>query len=155
VLIMQEHARILLDRAEAETRRARLSAQERRQKAIEDGTPEPDKELMIPDAEFDRIVGLREKAVFAAQAMAPYKASRMATLKISGDRSNPLLVQDVSSDEIARQLMNLMQETGIVPSRFGGLLEKPGVPVIDGELADGGISEIPEEKPLKAGVDGG
>jgi hypothetical protein len=65
-----------------------------------------------------------------ASRLAPYQTPQLTTLRVSGDSKSPLVVREgVTSQEIMAELMDLIAETGILPSPIG-----EGGGVIDGTL---------------------
>ena len=64
--------------------------------------------------------------VITARALAPYQAPQLATVKVGGDRENPLLVRKgVTSQRIMEELRQKIIETGLLPTQMkngGGLI---------------------------------
>jgi hypothetical protein len=64
--------------------------------------------------------------VYTAGKLAPYQTPQLATVKVGGDRENPLLVREgVTSKQIMEELRQKIMETGLLPTRMkngGGLI---------------------------------
>jgi hypothetical protein len=61
---------------------------------------------------------LRDTVAIAAQ-VCNYRHPKLATVKVGGDRDNPLMVREgLTSKEIIALLRQRMLETGLVPSQF-------------------------------------
>jgi hypothetical protein len=74
-------------------------------------------------------------ATDAARALAPYQSPTLATVRIGESRDNPLEIREgVTSTEIRAELIAMMTQSGIVPTKLiGGGLDC-------GEVADGKAS---------------
>jgi len=58
-------------------------------------------------------------AVYTAGKLAPYQTPMLATVKVGGDRDNPLMVREgVTSKQVMEALRQKMLETGLVPSKL-------------------------------------
>ena len=58
-------------------------------------------------------------AVAIASQVCNYRHPKLATVKVGGDRDNPLMVREgVTSKQIMEMLRQKMLETGLVPSQF-------------------------------------
>jgi hypothetical protein len=63
--------------------------------------------------------------VYTAGKLAPYQTPMLATVKVGGDRDNPLMVREgATSKQVMEMLRQKMMETGLVPTMFknGGSL---------------------------------
>jgi hypothetical protein len=57
--------------------------------------------------------------VYTAGKLAPYQDPQLATVKVGGDRDNPLMVREgVTSKQIMEELRQKILETGLLPSRM-------------------------------------
>jgi hypothetical protein len=55
--------------------------------------------------------------VYTAGKLAPYQDPQLATVKVGGDRANPLIVREgVTSKRIMEELRRKILETGLLPS---------------------------------------
>jgi len=57
--------------------------------------------------------------VYTAGKLAPYQTPMLATVKVGGDRDNPLMVREgVTSKQVMEMLRQKLLETGLVPSKL-------------------------------------
>ena len=60
-----------------------------------------------------------------ASGLAPYQSPKLQTLKVGGDRDNPLLVKDGDAADEISSLQEMMRESGLVPTKLiEGLVNK-------------------------------
>ena len=70
-------------------------------------------------AEEDKFVHYTRMAQAFACDLAPYQSPRLQTLKVGGDRDNPLQIQDGETAEtITNQLMEMIRELGLIPTKL-------------------------------------
>jgi hypothetical protein len=65
-------------------------------------------------------------AAAVAKEIAPYRFPRLSTVKVGGDKGNPVLIREgVTAQEVREELLRDIAETGLIPSQLRGLLEPP------------------------------
>jgi hypothetical protein len=65
-------------------------------------------------------------AVSIAEKMAPYRHPRLSSVRVGGDQSHPILVQDgVTAQQVLAEMMAQIIESGVVPTQIAGMLEAP------------------------------
>lgn len=70
-------------------------------------------------ADEEKFVHYRRLAQSFACDLAPFQSPRLQTLKVGGDRDNPLQIQEGETAETIRlELEEMMRESGLVPTKL-------------------------------------
>jgi catalase (peroxidase I) len=57
--------------------------------------------------------------VYTAGKLAPYQSPQLSTVKVGGDRDNPLMIREgVTSKQVMEELKQKILETGLLPSKM-------------------------------------
>jgi hypothetical protein len=85
--------------------------------AVEARRKQPDEKETIKTALLD--------AVGVAAQVCKYRHPKLSTVKVGGDRENPLMVREgVTSKRVQQELLEMIISTGVLPSKLVGLTPK-------------------------------